>query len=101
MSQPTPEVTIRRDQVPCRAGNGREKGRLNFLPSLAENEYFAGTQLSVADFAILAWAWRHPRHQVRLAEFEHVQRWYQALMARPAVARGFALPLRHPAPPAA
>jgi GST-like protein len=63
---------------------------------LAGNEYFAGTQLSVADFAILGWAWRHPRHQVDLADFPHVKRWYAALMARPGVARGMAVPLRCP-----
>jgi GST-like protein len=60
---------------------------------LAEKEYFAGA-LSIADFAILGWVWRHPRHQVDLADFPHVLHWYQALMARPAVARGFAVPLR-------
>ena len=62
---------------------------------LAAHEYFAG-ELSIADFAILGWAWRHERHQVDLADFPHVQRWYRALMARPAVQRGFAVPLRHP-----
>jgi GST-like protein len=60
---------------------------------LAGREFFAGA-LSIADFAIVGWVWRHPRHQVDLAEFPHVQRWYHALMARPAVARGFAVPLR-------
>jgi len=62
---------------------------------LATREHFAG-ELSIADFAILGWAWRHERHQVDLADFPHVQRWYRALMARPAVQRGFAVPLRHP-----
>ena len=60
---------------------------------LEGREYFAGA-LSIADFAILGWAWRHPKHQVDLADFPHVQRWYAALMARPAVARGFAVPLK-------
>jgi GST-like protein len=60
---------------------------------LAEHAFFAG-ELSIADFAILGWVWRHPRHQVDLAQFPHVQRWYQALMARPAVQRGFAVALR-------
>lgn len=60
---------------------------------LAEHAFFAGA-LSVADFAILGWVWRHPRHQVELAQFPHVQRWYQAMMARPGVQRGFAVPLR-------
>ena len=62
---------------------------------LATHEYFAG-DLSIADFAILGWAWRHPRHKVDLAEFQHVKRWYEALMARPDVARGFAVALRRP-----
>ena len=62
---------------------------------LAQQPYFAG-ELSIADFAILGWVWRHPRHQVDLADFPHVQRWYQGLTARPAVARGLAMPLRRP-----
>jgi GST-like protein len=60
---------------------------------LAEHDYFAG-ELSIADFAIVGWAWRHPRHQIDLATYPHVQRWYQTMMARPGVARGFAVPLR-------
>jgi len=54
---------------------------------LADREFVAGP-LSVADFAILGWAWRHPRHKVELADFPHVKRWYDTLMARPAVKRG-------------
>ena len=54
---------------------------------LADREYVAGP-LSVADFAILGWAWRHPRHKVDLADFPNVGRWYEGLMARPAVKRG-------------
>ena len=61
---------------------------------LAAHAFFAGSEITVADFAIVGWAWRHPRHQVDLADFPHVQRWYQAMMARPAVAHGFAVPLR-------
>ncbi len=60
---------------------------------LAEHEHFAG-ELSIADFAILGWVWRHPRHRVDLAEFPHVDRWYRALMQRPGVTRGFAVDLR-------
>ena len=60
---------------------------------LAGREFFAG-ELSIADFAIVGWVWRHARHQVDLADFPQVQRWIQAMMARPAVARGFAVPLR-------
>jgi GST-like protein len=55
---------------------------------LAAVEFVAGA-LSIADFAIVAWAWRHERHQVDLADYPNVRRWYDALMARPAVRRGF------------
>ena len=60
---------------------------------LAEAPYFAGAEVSIADFAILGWAWRHERHQVDLADFPHVARWYAAMMARPATQRGFAVAL--------
>jgi GST-like protein len=63
---------------------------------LAAHDYFAD-ELSIADFAILGWVWRHERHKVDLADYPHVQRWYQAMMARPGVARGFAVALRRPA----
>ena len=59
---------------------------------LAKVEFFAG-EISVADFAILGWAWRHGRHQVDLAEFPNVKRWYETMMARPGVQRGFAVAL--------
>ena len=60
---------------------------------LATREYFAD-ELSIADFAILGWAWRHPRHKVDLADYPNVRRWYEAMMARPRVKRGFEVKLR-------
>ena len=60
---------------------------------LATYTYFAG-DVSIADFAILGWAWRHQRHQVDLAEYPNVKRWYEMMMARPAVQRGFAVALK-------
>jgi GST-like protein len=51
---------------------------------LAKVEYVAGA-LSVADFSILGWAWRHERHQISLDDFPNVKRWYEALFDRPAV----------------
>ena len=59
---------------------------------LSQREFVADT-LSIADFAILGWAWRHEKHKVDLADFSHVQRWYQAMMVRPAVKRGFEISL--------
>jgi len=59
---------------------------------LAARAFFADA-ISIADFAILGWAWRHPRHKVDLADFPNVKRWYEAMMARPATKRGFEVAL--------
>jgi GST-like protein len=59
---------------------------------LAGEEFFAG-DISIADFAILGWAWRHERHKVDLADFPNVKRWYETMMARQATKRGFEVAL--------
>jgi len=59
---------------------------------LAGREYVADA-CSIADFAILGWAWRHERHKVDLAEFPNVKAWYERCMARPGTKRGFEVAL--------
>ena len=59
---------------------------------LAKSEFVAGA-LSIADFAIVGWVWRHERHRINLADFANVRRWYNAIMARPGVQRGFEVAL--------
>jgi len=54
---------------------------------LARAEYFAGAY-SIADIAIYPWTRPHQNQGVDLAQFPHVQRWSQAMAARPAVQRG-------------
>jgi GST-like protein len=48
---------------------------------------------SIADFAILGWAWRHERHQVPFDALPNVGAWYARMMARPATAKGFEVSL--------
>ncbi len=60
---------------------------------LAAHDFFAD-EISIADFAVLGWVWRHPRHQVDLNDFPNVKRWYETMMARPGVQRGFAVALK-------
>lgn len=60
---------------------------------LAKHPFFAG-EISIADFAILGWVWRHPRHQIDLNDYPHVKRWYDTIMERPGVQRGFAVALK-------
>ena len=61
---------------------------------LADHAFFAGEEISIADFAIVGWVWRHERHKIDLADFPNVQRWYAEMLARSAVARGFAVALK-------
>ena len=54
---------------------------------------YVADDCSIADFAILGWAWRHERHKVDLAEFPNVKAWYERCMARPATKKGFEVAL--------
>ena len=58
---------------------------------LAEAAYMAG-EYSIADIATYPWIARHEWHQVDLAEFPNVKRWYDTIGRRPAVVRGMAVP---------
>jgi GSH-dependent disulfide-bond oxidoreductase len=59
--------------------------------ALAQNDYLAG-EYSIADIATYPWVGRHDGHNVKLAEFPNVKRWFDAISQRPAVKRGMAIP---------
>jgi GST-like protein len=59
---------------------------------LGETTFLAGTDYTIADIATYPWVARHDWHQVALADFPNVKRWYDAIGARPAVQRGMAVP---------
>jgi GSH-dependent disulfide-bond oxidoreductase len=58
---------------------------------LGEAEYLAG-EYSIADIASYPWVARHEWHQVELADFPNVKRWFDTLGARPAVQKGMQVP---------
>ena len=58
---------------------------------LEKAEFLAG-EYSVADIASFPWIARHEFHEVELALFPAVKRWFDAIAARPAVARGMQVP---------
>jgi GST-like protein len=58
---------------------------------LGEEAYLAG-EYSIADIATYPWVARHEWHKVELKDFPNVARWYEAIGARPAVARGMRVP---------
>lgn len=53
---------------------------------------FLAEEYSIADIAAYPWVARHEWHQVALAGFPNVKRWFDTISARPAVARGMAVP---------
>ena len=57
-----------------------------------EGRDYVCDEVSIADFCILPWVFRHDWQKVDLAEFPNVKRWYDTMMARPALQRGMELP---------
>jgi len=53
--------------------------------------YVAGGEYTIADIAIFPWIRTHKAQQIALAEFPHVERWYNTLFQRPAAKRGLDL----------
>ena len=58
---------------------------------LADNEWVAAGEYTIADIAIFPWCQRYEWQGIALDEFPNVKRWYQAIEARPGVQRGLAL----------
>lgn len=59
---------------------------------LTENSWLAGKDYSIADIATFPWIARHDWQGIDLRRFPAVQRWHNAIAARPAVGRGMAVP---------
>ena len=65
---------------------------------LGEAEYLAGAY-SIADMATWPWISRFEWHQVDIAKYANVLRWYKAIAARPAVVKGYHVPVKQPGIP--
>ncbi len=59
---------------------------------LEGQDFLANNELSIADFCTVPWVFRHDWQKVDLSEYPNVKRWYDSLMARPALARGMEIP---------
>lgn len=60
--------------------------------ALAQKTYIAGAY-SIADIAMLPWIRAVQKWGMALDNFPHLDRWYRRLAARPAVVRGFEVPM--------
>ena len=65
---------------------------------LAQVEYMAGAY-SIADIATWPWISRFGWHQVDITKYANVLRWYKAIAARPAVIKGYHIPVKQPGIP--
>jgi GST-like protein len=58
---------------------------------LGEAEWLAGDEYSMADIITFPWIRNPELRKVKLDDYPHVQRWHDAIAARPAVQRGVAV----------
>lgn len=58
---------------------------------LAEAAYLGGADYTIADIATFPWVRNADRRGIDLAAYPNVQRWHDAIAARPAVVRGVAV----------
>ena len=65
---------------------------------LAKVEYVAG-DYSIADISIWPWISRFEWQTIDLQQYPNVMRWYKAIAARPAVVRGYDVPVKQPGIP--
>ena len=57
---------------------------------LADHEFLAG-EYSIADIACIGWIKPHERQGQNLEDFPNLKRWFETMLARPAVERGLKL----------
>ncbi|EAU40646.1 putative glutathione s-transferase protein [Fulvimarina pelagi HTCC2506] len=58
---------------------------------LAANEYLAGSLYSIADIASIGWVVPYENQGQDINDFPNLKRWFETMLARPAVERGLAL----------
>jgi GSH-dependent disulfide-bond oxidoreductase len=69
----------------------RETGRLYGVLNrrLADRAFIAGDAYTIADMASYPWILPHKRQSQNLDDFPHLERWFDAVKARPATVRAY------------
>jgi GST-like protein len=67
---------------------------------LADHAYLAGEAYSIADIAAYPWIVPHALQKQDLGDFPHLKRWFEAIEARPATIRAYALAAKYNLQPA-
>ncbi len=58
---------------------------------LADRDFVAGSDYSIADMAIYPWIVPHTYQQQDLNDFPHLKRWFESIATRDATKRAYAL----------
>ena len=58
---------------------------------LSQSKYLAGDKYTIADIATWPWIARHEWHDIGLANYKNLSRWYIEISKRPAVDKGLSL----------
>lgn len=68
-----------------------ETGRLYAVLNrrLSDRQFVAGNNYSIADIAAYPWITGYERQGQKLEDFPHLQRWFEAIKARPATIRAY------------
>tara|TARA_Y100000590_G_C15673314_1_gene997074 strand:+ start:606 stop:1238 length:633 start_codon:yes stop_codon:yes gene_type:complete len=56
---------------------------------LGQSKFLAGERYTIADIATWPWIARHTIHDIGLANYDHLSRWYISIAKRPAVIKGY------------
>ena len=56
---------------------------------LGQSQFLAGEKYSIADIATWPWIARHEWHDIGLANYNNLSRWYLEISKRPAVVKGY------------
>jgi GST-like protein len=73
---------------------GKETQRLyGVLNDRLKGHDYLADEYSIADIATYPWVARYEWHKTNLEDYPHVNRWFDAISARPAVQRGMKVPM--------
>ena len=66
---------------------------------LAESRFLSGGDYTISDIATFPWIARHEWHDIGLAKFKNLTRWYNEIASRDAVIKGFSFMNKNELPP--
>ena len=66
---------------------------------LSKKRFLSGDEYSIADIGTFPWIARHEWHDIGLAKFKSLSRWYTEISKRDAVIKGFAFMDKNEVPP--